>query len=78
MAPKLKKMESTLKSKAQDNALTVKWGAFDVPGLDPKRAEAIGIEPAVKKIGYGSASGELPLMLQQEGTIARYCRRTRS
>lgn len=75
-ATKLKKMESTLKSKAEDNALTVKWGAFDVPGLDPKRAEAIGITPAVKKIGYGSASQEMAPMLQQEGTIARYCRRT--
>ena len=76
MAPKKTKMESTLKSKAEDNALTVKWGAFDVPGLDPKRAEAIGLTPAVKKIGYGSASQEMAPMLQQEGTIARYCRRT--
>ena len=76
MAPKKTKMESTLKSKAADNALTVKWGAFDVPGLDPKRAEAIGITPAVKKIGYGSQSQEMPPMLEQEGTIARYCRRT--
>jgi hypothetical protein len=79
MAPSKKnsKMTSTLRSSAQDDMLTVKWGAFDVPGLDPKRAEAIGLEKAVKKVGYGSASQDaMPLMLQNEGTIARYCRRT--
>lgn len=69
-------MESTLKSSAAADALTVKWGAFEVKGLDPKRAEAIGLQPVVKKIGYGSSSQELPPMLQSEGTIARYCRRT--
>ena len=74
MAPS--KMTSTLKSNAEANELTVRWGAFDVPGLDPKRAQAIGLEPAVKKIGYGSSSQELPPMLTHEGTIARYCRRT--
>jgi hypothetical protein len=67
---------STLKSTAADDALTIKWGAFDVKGLDPKRAEAIGLQPVVKKIGYGSTSQELPPMLKHEGTIARYCRRT--
>jgi len=70
------KMASTLKSTAADDALTIKWGAFDVKGLDPKRAEAIGLQPVVKKIGYGSTSQELPPMLKHEGTIARYCRRT--
>jgi hypothetical protein len=74
MAPS--KMTSTLKSNAEANALTVKWGAFDVPGLDPKRAEAIGLQPVIKQIGYGSSSQELPPMLTKEGTIARYCRRT--
>ena len=73
MAPS--KMTSTLKSNAEANELTGS-GALDVPGLDPKRAQAIGLEPAVKKIGYGSSSQELPPMLTHEGTIARYCRRT--
>ena len=70
------KMASTLKSNAEANALTVKWGAFDIPGLDPKRAEAIGLQPVIKQIGYGSSSQELPPMLLNEGTIARFCRRT--
>ena len=69
-------MQSTLKSSAEANALTVKWGAHDVKGLDPKRAEAIGLKPSVLKVGYGSSSTELPAMLQHEGTVARYCRRT--
>ena len=73
---KKSKMTSTLKSNAEANALTVKWGAFEVKGLDPKRAEAIGLQPVVKKIGYGSSSQELPPTLLNEGTIARYCRRT--
>lgn len=77
MAPQ-KKLESTLKSTVGgfDTGLVVKWGAFEVKGLDPKRAEAIGLKPAVRKIGYGSSSSELPPMLQCPGTIARYCRRT--
>lgn len=70
------KMASTLVSSAAADALMVKWGAFEVKGLDPKRAEAIGLQPAVRKVGYGSSSTELPLMLQNEGTVARYCRRT--
>ena len=45
---KKSKMTSTLKSNAEANALTVKWGAFEVKGLDPKRAEAIGLQPVVK------------------------------
>ena len=76
MSGKKSKMESTLKSSAEANALTVKWGAFEVKGLDPKRAEAIGLQPVIKKIGYGSSSQELPPMLKDAGTIARYCRRT--
>ena len=73
---KLSKMTSTLKSTAEANSLIVKWGAHEIKGLDPKRAEAIGLQPVVKKIGYGSSSQELPSMLQHEGSIARYCRRT--
>jgi hypothetical protein len=69
-------MTSTLKSSAEDDALTVKWGAHEVQGLDPKRAEAIGLKLAIRRVGYGSASTEPPKMLQHEGTIARYCRRT--
>jgi len=69
-------MTSTLKSSAEADSLMVKWGAFEVKGLDPKRAEAIGLKPAIRRIGYGSSSQELPPMLQNEGTIARYCRRT--
>lgn len=65
------------RARARENdALIVKWGAHDVPGLDPKRAQAIGLTPAIKKVGYGSSSQELPPMLVHEGTIARYCRRT--
>ena len=74
MAPS--KMTSTLKSNAEANALTVKWGAFDVPGLDPKRAEAIRLQPVIKQISYGSSTQEQPPMRTYEGTIARYCRRT--
>ena len=70
------KMVSTLRSTAADDELTVKWGAFEVKGLDPKRAEAIGLQVFVKKIGYGSSSQELPPFLQNDGTVARYCRRT--
>mmetsp|Transcript_43459 Transcript_43459/g.86949 ORF Transcript_43459/g.86949 Transcript_43459/m.86949 type:complete len:290 (-) Transcript_43459:17-886(-) len=69
-------LTSTLRSSAEADALTIKWGAFEVKGLDPKRAEAIGLQPAIRKVGYGSSSQELPPMLQNEGTIARYCRRT--
>ena len=69
-------MTSTLKSSAEANALTVKWGAHEVKGLDPKRAEAIGLKVAVRKVGYGSSSTELPPILMHEGSIARYCRRT--
>lgn len=76
MPPAMKKMESTLKSTAEADALTVKWGAFEIKGLDPKRAEAIGLQPMVKKVGYGSSSQELPPMLTHEGTIARFNRRT--
>jgi hypothetical protein len=76
MPPATKSMASTLKSSAEGDRLTVKWGAFEIKGLDPKRAEAIGLTPAVRKVGYGSASAEPPPMLQNEGTIARYCRRT--
>jgi len=70
------KMVSTLRSTAADDALVVKWGAIEIKGLDSKRAEAIGLQPVVKKIGYGSSSQELPEMLKHSGTIARYCRRT--
>ena len=76
MAKKTSKMASTLKSSAHDDFLLVKWGAHAVVGLDPKRAEAIGLQPVVKKIGYGSSSQELPSMLEHEGSISRYCRRT--
>jgi hypothetical protein len=58
------------------DALLVKWGAHPVPGLDPKRAEAIGLKVAVKRINYGSSSQELLPMFTHEGSIARYCRRT--
>ena len=47
MPPALKKMESTLKSTAEADALTVKWGAHEIKGLDPKRAEAIGLQPVM-------------------------------
>jgi len=57
-------------------ALLVKWGAHEVRGLDPKRAEAIQLVPAVRRVGYGSTSQELQPMFTHEGTIARYCRRT--
>ena len=76
MSGKKPKMASTLKSSAEANTLTIKWGAFEVKGLDPKRAEAIGLQPVIKQIGYGSSSQELPPMLLNEGTIARFCRRT--
>lgn len=61
---------------AEADALLVKWGAHEIKGLDPKRAEAIGLKPAVRRVGYGSSSQELPAMFTHEGTIARYCRRT--
>lgn len=61
---------------AEADALLVKWGAHEIKGLDPKRAEAIGLKPAVRRVGYGSLSQELPAMFTHEGTIARYCRRT--
>ena len=78
MAPKKKEIiTDDWRARAREaDALLVKWGAHPVPGLDPKRAEAIGLTPAICKVGYGSTSQELPPMLMHEGTIARYCRRT--
>ena len=57
--------------------LIVKWGAHDVKGLDPKRAAAIGLEPAVHKIGQATGHAQnIPPHLEHPGTLARFLRRT--
>ena len=56
--------------------LVAKWGAVRVDGLDQHRAEAIGLQPLVKKIGYATNTQELPPCLRSQGDAARYIRRT--
>ena len=57
-------------------ALTLKWGPHEVKGLDQKRAEAIGLQPMVHKLGPASATTELPPLLRDKGSCARFIRRT--
>jgi hypothetical protein len=58
--------------------LIIKWGAHDVRGLDQNRAVAIGLEPAIRKIGpaTGTQNGNQPHHLEHPGTLARFLRRT--
>jgi hypothetical protein len=56
--------------------MVAKWGAVHVDGMDQHRAEAIGLQPLVKKIGYATNTQELPRCLRSEGDAARYIRRT--
>ena len=60
----------------EHTALLAKWGAHDVDGLDPRRAAAIGLQPAVKKIGHATSSQKLPKHLDHPGSLARFLRRT--
>jgi len=67
------------RSLAEDGAkraieLTAKWGAYEVRGLDPKRAEAIGLKPIVMCVGYATGK-TLPPILQDAGPCARFMRR---
>ena len=55
--------------------LIVKWGAHDVKGLDPKRAEAIGLTPLVFRVGYAPGGDSLPQLFREPGACARYVRR---
>jgi hypothetical protein len=45
-----------------------------VRGLDPKRAEAIGLKPIVMCVGYATGK-TLPPILQDAGPCARFMRR---
>ncbi|KAL1528377.1 hypothetical protein AB1Y20_009728 [Prymnesium parvum] len=58
------------------NALLATWGAHDIKGLDPKRATAIGLEPAIKIVGHATSTQKLPAHLEHPGTLARFLRRT--
>ena len=56
--------------------MVAKWGAIHVDGMDQHRAEAIGLQPLVKQIGYATNTQELPLCLRDPGNSARFVRRT--
>ena len=71
-----KGLSPALVAAREHTRLVAKWGAFKVPGLDQHRAEAIGLKPLVKKIGYATPTQELPLNLRDPGNAARYIRRT--
>ena len=66
----------TLRAAREHTRLVAKWGAVRVDGLDQHRAEAIGLQPLVKKIGYATNTQELPPCLRSQGDAARYIRRT--
>ena len=70
------KISPALLAAREHTRLVAKWGAINVPGLDQKRAEAIGLKPMVKKIGYATNTQELPPVLRDPGNCARYVRRT--
>jgi len=57
-------------------AISLKWGTLEVKGLDGKRAEAIGLQPTVHKLGPASANTVLPPILREPGPCARFIRRT--
>ena len=60
----------------EQTRLVARWGAVHVNGMDQKRAEAIGLEPLVKRIGYATNTQELPQCLRDPGNCARFVRRT--
>jgi len=79
--PPMRSMKSSIDKDAiaLNAALTVKWGAHEVPGLDKHRAEAVGMSPTVLKVGYSSGAAvikHLPVLLQHAGSNARSLRRT--
>eukprot|EP00965_Chrysotila_dentata_P186325 6152197-Pleurochrysis_carterae.AAC.2 len=60
----------------QQRAINLKWGPQEINGLDQRRAEAIGLEPAVLEVGYGATPTGLPSLFRDAGTCARFVRRT--
>lgn len=57
--------------------LKIKWGTELVPGLDAKRAEALGLQHTVHKIGYAMrGTSLLPPALADKRVSARLIRRT--
>lgn len=76
-APQATHTNLLAKAESVHKALIVRWGAIEVKGLDPKRAEAIKLQPSVHKVGHMNANPQkLPQMLRQPGVCARYIRRT--
>ena len=68
--------------KRRDAALASKWGFQAVEGLDPARAEAIGLTPKVLEVGYAGRPelagklGTLPPLMSEPGVCRRFVHRT--
>ena len=70
------KLSPALLAAREHTRMVAKWGAINVPGMDQRRAEAIGLQPMIKQIGYSTNTQELPPVLRTPGDAARFVRRT--